>query len=555
MLTKLCLSLVSATSLIHAAAVGDPAASSFAGATASAVYPPPGASYGAEASYFPPASVVGYPGPTPTGDEAAAIETAPATSLMESVYPLTDPVPAGGETPDFEVIKYWGNLSPWYSVPAGAHGLPYASPQIPSGCSINQAHLLHRHGARYPTSGSGPANFAAKLHSVATTSGFKASGPLAFLATWEYRLGAEILTPFGREQMYDLGVGFRVKYGELLKGFTQLPVFRTTSEDRMINSALNFAAGFFGAQTFQEDYYQSIIIEEGGYNNTLAPSNACPTNNGPVGGIASTYENDWIAIYLTPALTRLSPYLPGVNLTVSDVYSMQQACAYETVALGFSEFCGLFTQAEWEGFEYSNGSDVSFWYNNGPGNPTSAAMGLGWVSELVARLTQTQPTEAFAETNATLNSNPATFPVNQPIYVDATHDTVISAILTTMNMTSFLRTGPLPTDHIPYDNSYIVSQISPFGSNLVGQVLSCPASNVSTHIRWILNDAVLPLTGIQGCPEDPNGLCALSTFISAYKQRIAEVDYNFDCYANYTVPVPDTIVTGQFPAALRNGTV
>ncbi|EPQ60548.1 phosphoglycerate mutase-like protein [Gloeophyllum trabeum ATCC 11539] len=530
----------------------DPPASNYAGATSSAVFPPPGASGSALASYFPGASEVGYPGPTPTGDEAAAIETAPP-SYMESVYPLSDPLPSGPETPGFDVIRYWGNLSPWYSVPSAAQGLPYASPQVPTNCSITQVHLLHRHGARYPTSGSGPANFAAKLHaSVVNGTGFNASGALAFLASWEYKLGAEILTPFGREQMYDLGVGFRVKYGKLLKGFTQLPVFRTTSEDRMLNSALNFAAGFFGAQTFTQDYYQSIIIEASGYNNTLAPSNACPNNNGPIGSIGDSLENDWIAIYLTPALERISPFLPGLNLTVSDIYSMQQLCAYETVALGFSDFCGLFTQEEWEGYEYSN--DISFWYNNGPGNPTSAAMGLGWVGELVSRLTQEPITGPLAEVNTTL-ANDATFPLNQPIYVDASHDTVISAILTTMNMTSMTRTGPLPTDHIPYDRSYIVSQIAPFGSNLVGQVLSCPASSTPTHIRWILNDAVLPLTGIQGCAEDANGLCELSTFIAAYKQRLTEVDYDFDCYASYTTPSPDAILDGQFPAYLRNGTV
>ena len=29
---------------------------------------------------------------------------------------------------------------------------------------------------------------------------------------------------------FELGIGFRVKYGELLNGFTGLPVFRTTSD-------------------------------------------------------------------------------------------------------------------------------------------------------------------------------------------------------------------------------------------------------------------------------------------------------------------------------------
>lgn len=36
---------------------------------------------------------------------------------------------------------------------------------------------------------------------------------------------------------FDMGVAFRIKYGELLKGFTDLPVFRTTSEERMVESA------------------------------------------------------------------------------------------------------------------------------------------------------------------------------------------------------------------------------------------------------------------------------------------------------------------------------
>lgn len=30
---------------------------------------------------------------------------------------------------------------------------------------------------------------------------------------------------------------------------------------------------------------------------------------------------------------------------------MQSLCAYETAYIGMSDFCGLFTQEEWEGFE------------------------------------------------------------------------------------------------------------------------------------------------------------------------------------------------------------
>jgi hypothetical protein len=72
--------------------------------------------------------------------------------------------------------------------------------------------------------------------------------------------------------------------------------------------------------------------------------------------------------------------------------------------------------------------------------------------------------------------------------------------------------------------SWVVTRIAPFGSNLVGQVLSCPAKSAQpTHIRWILNDAVLPMTGVKGCGHDKDGLCELDTFISSTKARIAEV--------------------------------
>lgn len=103
--------------------------------------------------------------------------------------------------------------------------------------------------------------------------------------------------------------------------------------------------------------------------------------------------------------------------------------------------------------------------------------------------------------------------------------------------------------------TYFASKITPFGANLVGQVLSCGAASdpkEPTHIRWILNDAVVPLTGIKGCEEDnKDGLCALGSFIDGMKQRIAEVDFAFDCFGNYTMPDPDNIIDGRYPQSLR----
>jgi hypothetical protein len=135
-----------------------------------------------------------------------------------------------------------------YSLPPGTFGLPDASPIVPEGCTINAVHILHRHGARYPTPDPLPSTFAAKIHAAANATGFNATGPLDFLNTWTYKLGTDILTPLGRQQLYvfsqpdpffavslskrryELGVNTRVRYGELLKGVMHLPVWRTTSQ-------------------------------------------------------------------------------------------------------------------------------------------------------------------------------------------------------------------------------------------------------------------------------------------------------------------------------------
>ena len=52
-------------------------------------------------------------------------------------------------------------------------------------------------------------------------------------STWSYKLGAEILTPVGRQQLFDSGVLHQYQYGGLYKPDTKI-VARTTSQDRIL---------------------------------------------------------------------------------------------------------------------------------------------------------------------------------------------------------------------------------------------------------------------------------------------------------------------------------
>ncbi|KAI0777494.1 phosphoglycerate mutase-like protein [Trametes elegans] len=525
-------------------------ASTYAGVTSSAVFPPTSVPTDASVStYFPGPEEVGHPGPTLTGDEPYVIATAAAQPQKGDVYPLVDPgqaqTPVG--TSAFDVTRYWGNLTPFFSV-GDVFGLDNTSAAIPSGCELTQVHLLHRHGARYPTSGGDTTDFAEKVHAAANSTGFTASGPLEFLNTWTYKLGSEILTPYGRQQLFDLGVSTRMKYGHLLENDKDLNVFRTTSEARMVDSALHFAAGFFGVQQYKDSYHQLIQIEDIGFNSTLAPFTSCANAQNDVMEIGYQAARNWTVVYLNESVPRLQQYVDGIKLNVGDARAMQDLCAYETVALGYSKFCNLFTEEEWMSYEY--GTDIGLWYSYGPGNFAAAAQGIGYVQELVARLTKTPITEFATSLNATLDGSNVTFPLDQNIYVDATHDTVISMVLTALNFSNFVQEGPLPVDHIPENHTHYNAQyIVPFASRLETQVVSCPAGDDSADkkpfIRFVLNDGVLPLTGAKYCTENKDGLCPVDDFVKSMQERIAEVDYQYDCFANYTVPWPDPITDGR----------
>ncbi len=131
--------------------------------------------------------------------------------------------------------------------------------------------------------------------------------------------------------------------------------------------------------------------------------------------------------------------------------------------------------------------DLNFWYNSAFGSPTARALGVGYIQELVARLTNVPISVHNSSTNATVNDNPTTFPLGQSIYVDATHDTVVlngtsmlflsphmplyvidqtTPVLTALNLSNFAADGPLPSDHIPPNRSFKTSHLAPFASNV-----------------------------------------------------------------------------------------
>jgi hypothetical protein len=211
---------------------------------------------------------------------------------------------------------------------------------------------------------------------------------------------------------------------------------------------------------------------------------------------------------------------------------MQSICAYEYNYLYSSDFCTLFTEQEWEGFE--NTLDIEYYYDYSFGQPTGRAQGIGYLEELLARLQHHFILSSDSSVNSTLDDNEQDFPLNQKFYADFSHDDILISILTAMSL-DYLKDPPSLTDFPPNSTRhFVMSNLTPFAARLVTEVIGCAdsdpaavakkrtaysadqygydASNATNKfIRMRLNNGILPLSTIRGglCEGRTDGMCAL----------------------------------------------
>ncbi|KAI1006442.1 hypothetical protein K3495_g1782 [Podosphaera aphanis] len=334
------------------------------------------------------------------------------------------------------------------------------------------------------------------------------TGPLSFLNSWQpinNRHG--LLTGIGATTMFAAGNSFWNQYGRTLynastgqlaynpnfpNGTARPPVIlRTTNQSRMHNSQINWALGFFGSTTKKVPNplienttrpYEVVVIPEGGnrdQNNTLASYNNCfRASKQDVRSIGNTLASRYMLTYLEAATKRLQNFAPAdFKLGVNDTFAMQNLCAYEHAFIGQSEFCGFFTEDEWAGFEHV--LDIKFYYSGSFGNPLGRAFGIGYVEELLARLNHSLITTSSSSVNSTLDSDPATFPTDQPFFADFTHDIMITGTLAALCIDYFRDTPSLTQFPPNADRKFRISKIAPFGARLVTETIGCSSANPS----------------------------------------------------------------------------
>jgi hypothetical protein len=400
-----------------------------------------------------------------------------------------------------EKSHFWGQYSLWYSVPSEMSVVP------PKGCQVTFANVLSRHGGRDPTLGKTMA-YALLVAEIQNTS---TSYPdeFAFLKNYTYELGADELTVAGRQEMVNSGIHFYQRYSKLVDEHT--PFVRAGGQHRVVESAEKWLAGIAQSRHSKPKKVDLVISEGSAWNNTLS-HDTCPAfETGPFRNLGSRAQKIWADEFVPAIRTRINSKL-GTDLSATFIIYLMDMCPFDTLArpsAEVSKFCHLFTKEEWHQYDYFQ--TLGKYYGYGAGHPLGATQGVGYVNELLARLTD-KPVEDNTNTNRTLNSDPATFPLGRRVYADFSHDNDISNVLAALGL--YNNTKPLSNTTIQTTeetNGYSAAWTVPFASRMYVEKLQC-GHDKEESVRVVVNDRVMPM---EFCDADEYGRCTLSKFVES----------------------------------------
>ncbi|KAI0789298.1 acid phosphatase [Abortiporus biennis] len=386
------------------------------------------------------------------------------------------------------IQRHWGQYSPWFP------NEKYIAP--PAQCEITQVNVLQRHGARYPNSDDDYDNSIQKLLRAEKF----ADSRFDFLREYKYHMDEEELTSFGAAQSFESGEASYKRYAHLVSS-ENIPFVRSASKSRVVSSALNWTVGFSAASQQRYNPTVDVILPEN-QNNTLF--NDCPN-----AGDGSKEMATWLSVFAPPIVRRLENVAPGSNVTEHDIFNLLAMCPFETIAKQrASEFCGLFTYDEFKQFEYHG--DVEKFYKTGYGEPLGRVQGVGYMNEIIARLTG-RPVVDHTQHN---DSFP--FPLGRTLYADFTHENLMVAVYAAMGL--FNTTDKLSTKEMDNGRDWLASVMVPFSARVVIERLACTfdgdqnGGEETEYVRVLVNDAVQQL---DFCCSEDNGLCTLRAFVES----------------------------------------
>lgn len=220
------------------------------------------------------------------------------------------------------------------------------------------------------------------------------NGSLSFLNNWTYfadqpAVDFDQLTttgPYaGTLEAFTTGIRFRTRYGHLLPSNSRTR-FWASDSNRVIETAKYFVSGLFGSDWQSSGAATLQVIPETfeQRGNTLTPGDTClnyleDTVKGHDNGanMLAIFQEAYAPAIAKRLLVEEQNTALG-DFTPTEIYGMQEMCAFETTVRGTSPWCDIFTREEWESFAYAR--DLIHYYRAGPGTPYAGAMGWLWLN-------------------------------------------------------------------------------------------------------------------------------------------------------------------------------
>jgi hypothetical protein len=315
--------------------------------------------------------------------------------------------------------------------------------------------------------------------------------------------------------MVNSGLAFYNRY--IAVSQQSAPFIRASGVGRVLESAKFFSKGFHLGKSNDNindtlPYDILVIGEYPGSNNTLNHGLCTMFETEPLNLTGKRAQMMWQTKHIPPIKKRVSSHLRGANLSDIDVLNLMDLCPFETVASPnavLPPFCQLFTYEEWRKYDYFQG--IGKYYGYGTGNMLGPTQGVGFVNELVARMTNSGVRD-MTSVNQTLDSNPATFPLGLPLYADFSHDNDMTSIFFALGLYDSLPSYGKDNDKdVQSGQGYSASTTVPFAARAYVEKMACGDSQEEL-VRVVVNNRVVPL---QNCDADGLGRCRLGKFVES----------------------------------------
>lgn len=320
--------------------------------------------------------------------------------------------------------------------------------------------------------------------------------------------------------MVNSGINFYNRYKTLARH--NLPFVRASGQDRVVESAERFTQGYHsalvqdaGANVPHNLPYPILTIPEDTTSNNTMSHGLCTAFESPdhyYSSISSHAQSTYAETFIPQITTRLKTSLPGFNFTTTDVISLMDLCPFTTIAPPYqpsssspnpthsiSPFCNIFTESEWHHYDYYQ--TLGKFYGYGPGNPLGPTQGVGYVNELLARMTST-PVDDHTSTNSTLDGNSTTFPLHKILYADFSHDNDMVSILAALGLYSGLSLSNTTRMGEDETGGFSARWTVPFAGRIYFEKLGCVGGK--EYVRVLVNDRVVELGS---CERGREGMC------------------------------------------------